>query len=259
MKKIWGFLTASHFGPTALVTSVSFLLASKVWWEGPAYVIAFGIFLGQLIVGWSNDLHDYEDDLSHDRQEKPLVAGTITQQELQRVLRASIPLALAVNLLGPLGLKGGLAYLLGVGCGVSYNFYFKYTLLSPLPYGLAFALLPACIVISKDRIPATWLLLAGALLGMAAHFANGLKDLAEDRASGFRGLPARIGDRASRIACAVLLVGATFVLHSEQANYPILIIGILVGISTLFAPQRILFKMLMIVALADVFLLVQAI
>ena len=259
MKKFWGFLTAAHFGPTMLVTTVSYLLTVKVSWEGPAYVVAVGVFFGQLIVGWSNDLHDFDDDKRHDRQGKPLVAGRITKAQLQKSLWIIIPLALCVNLLGPLGIRGGAVYMFGVGCGVAYNFYFKYTIFSPLPYTLAFAALPACVVISDHRSPALWLLAAGALLGMAAHFANGLKDLGEDRISGFKGLPARIGDAPSRAACAVLLASATLVLHLEHANYPILAVGFIGAILTFFAPRGILFKILMIAALADVFLLVQAI
>jgi hypothetical protein len=61
MAKIRSYLVASHFGPTLLVTAVTFLLATQLWWEGPAYVIALGIFLGQLIVGWTNDLYDFRD------------------------------------------------------------------------------------------------------------------------------------------------------------------------------------------------------
>ena len=63
MKFAIGLLKAAHFGPTIAVTLVSLLLATNLWWEGPALVIAFGIFLGQLLVGWSNDLNDYQDDL----------------------------------------------------------------------------------------------------------------------------------------------------------------------------------------------------
>ena len=78
MKVIFGLLKASHFGPTMAVTVISLLLATNLWWEGPAIVIAFGVFLGQLLVGWSNDLNDYPDDLKHNRTVKPLVSGEIT-------------------------------------------------------------------------------------------------------------------------------------------------------------------------------------
>ena len=100
-------LRASHFGPTFAVTFVSFLLATELWWEGPAFVIAFGIFLGQLLVGWSNDLNDYQDDLKHNRTDKPLVAGVITEDQLLRAIKITAPAALLLNLFGPLGIKGG--------------------------------------------------------------------------------------------------------------------------------------------------------
>ncbi len=77
MKKLKGLLKAAHFGPTLIVTAISFAFATHYWWEGPAYVIAFGIFTGQLVVGWSNDLYDFDDDLKHQRTKKPLVSGDI--------------------------------------------------------------------------------------------------------------------------------------------------------------------------------------
>ena len=113
-------LRASHIGPTAAVTFISFLLATSLWWEGPAFIIAFGIFLGQLLVGWSNDLNDYPDDLKHNRTVKPLVSGEITSKQLLRAIKICAPFTLIFNLFGPLGIKGGLIYLFGVGT-VSYT------------------------------------------------------------------------------------------------------------------------------------------
>ena len=55
-------LRTSHLGPTLVVTLVADLLAVPVWWEGPALVIAFTVFAGQLCVGWTNDLVDLEID-----------------------------------------------------------------------------------------------------------------------------------------------------------------------------------------------------
>ena len=135
---MFSILRACHIGPTSAVTLISFLLASSLWWEGPALVIAFGIFLGQLLVGFTNDLYDYQDDLKHKRIDKPLVSGKITTAQLTRAIKIVTPLAILVNLFGPLGVNGGLIYLLGVGLGVSYNFYFKFTLLSPLPNAKAY-------------------------------------------------------------------------------------------------------------------------
>ena len=212
MKKLRGLLKASHFGPTLLVTAISFGFATHYWWEGPAYVIAFGVFTGQLVVGWSNDLYDYEDDLKHNRQNKPLVSGVITREFLQRCLRLMVPFSFIANLGGPLGIQGGLVYMLGVACGVAYNFYFKFSFLSPLPFAIAFAALPSCIAISKDITPPTWMWAGGALFGMAAHFINVIKDMKADQISEIKGLPQLLGTRKSIVSAALLIALGLFVI-----------------------------------------------
>ena len=216
MAAIAGLLKASHFGPTLIVTSISWFFAAYYWWEGPAFVIAFGVFTGQLIVGWSNDLYDYEDDLKHNRIKKPLVAGLISRKDLANWLRFMVPFSFVANLFGPLGIKGGLVYMLGIACGVGYNFYFKFTALSPFPYAVAFAALPSCIVISKEITPPLWMWLGGAIFGVAAHFINVLKDMKKDQQSGIRGLPQRLGSVGSIIAAAVLIIaGVLLLLYSR--------------------------------------------
>ena len=206
MRAISAYARAAHFGPTMLITAISFLLASRLWWEGPAYVIAFTVFLGQLLIGWSNDIYDYQDDLKHNRVNKPLVSGQLQIEKLRRATFILLPFAVIANLLGPLGLKGGAVYLLGVGCGIAYNFYFKFRITSPLVYFIALAALPASIFYAVDRNPPLWVLGTSSLLGVAFHFANVLKDLSADRDSQIGGLPQRLGKRTSLIIIAILLI-----------------------------------------------------
>ena len=212
MRKVRGLLKASHFIPSLIVSSIAFAFGIHYWWEGPAYVIAFTVFTGQLVVGWSNDLYDFADDQKHQRLNKPLVSGVITEKYLRSWLIFMVPFSFVANILGPLGFKGGLLYWLGIGCGVAYDFYFKFTFLSPLPFAVAFAILPSCIAISKDVTPPLWMWLGGALLGSAAHFVNVLKDLDQDRASEIKGLPQIVGKMASITIAAVLSVIALVVL-----------------------------------------------
>lgn len=123
--------------------------------------------------------------------------------------------AFFANLAGPLGIKGGLVYMLGIACGLAYNFYFKFTPLSPLPYAIAFAALPSCIAISKEITPPTWMWLGGALFGMAAHFINVIKDMDEDQESGINGLPQRLGKKRSIIAAlALIALGVLTLIYS---------------------------------------------
>ncbi len=212
MKRIRGLLQAAHFLPTLIVTSIAFVFGVHYWWEGPAYVIAFTVFTGQLVVGWSNDLYDFADDQRHRRSNKPLVSGLISKEYLRKWLTFMVPFSFVVNILGPLGIKGGLLYWLGIGFGVAYNFYFKFNVLSPLPFAIAFAALPSCIAISKSITPPVWMWLGGAILGCAAHFINVIKDMDQDRESEIRGLPQRVGKSGSiAIAGALIAIAALII------------------------------------------------
>ena len=219
MKSLKACAIAAHFGPTMLITTISFLLAAQLWWEGPAYLIAFTVFLGQLLIGWSNDIYDYQDDLKHNRINKPLVSGQLQIEDLKKATFILLPFAVIANLLGPLGLKGGAVYLLGVGCGIAYNFYFKFRITSPLVYFIALAALPASIFYAVDRNPPLWVLASSSLLGVAFHFANVLKDLSADRDSNIGGLPQRLGKKASLVIIAILLIIViTILLNSPIAS-----------------------------------------
>jgi 4-hydroxybenzoate polyprenyltransferase len=203
--RIVGLAKASHFGPTLIVTTLSYLFAELYWTTGPALLIALSFFSGQLIVGWSNDLIDYADDLSHQRMNKPLVAGLITRTFLQSWLAFMIPISLVLNLFGPLGFVGGGLSVFAIGWAVAYNFYFKFNIFSPLPFAVAFAILPSCMAYSKDKTPPLWMILGGAFLGIAAHFINVIKDMDQDHASGIKGLPQRCGKKGS-ITLAVIFI-----------------------------------------------------
>lgn len=203
--QVIGLAKASHFGPTLIVTTLSYLFAEFYWPTGPSLLIALAFFSGQLIVGWSNDLFDYADDLSHKRMKKPLVAGLITDRLLKSWLGAMIPISIVLNLFGPLGFVGGGLSLFAIAWALAYNFYFKFNIFSPLPYAVAFAILPSCIALSKEKTPPLWMILGGAFLGIAAHFINVLKDMDQDHASGIKGLPQRCGKKGS-IALAIAFI-----------------------------------------------------
>lgn len=213
-------LRASHFGPNLLVTILSYFFAQLYWWEGPAFVIAVGVFCGQLVVGWSNDLIDYKDDLLHNRQVKPLVSGEISVPLLQNCLRVILPIAILINLFGPLGFIGGGLSVFAIGWAVAYNFYFKFTIFSWLPFAVAFGSLPSCMALSKGQMPTLWMWLGGALVGTAAHFLNVIKDMEQDKASGIKGLPQRFGSKASLVSAFVLIATAVALLLLTFESLP---------------------------------------
>jgi 4-hydroxybenzoate polyprenyltransferase len=86
--------------------------------------------------------------------------------------------------------------------------------LSWLPYALAFGAIPSIVTLGLDATPWApwWASAAGALLGVGAHFANVLPDLADDAATGVRGLPHRLGGPVTAALSAVLLLAATSLL-----------------------------------------------
>jgi 4-hydroxybenzoate polyprenyltransferase len=91
-----------------------------------------------------------------------------------------------------------------------HNLWTKRSVLSPLPYAVAFGSLPAVVTLALPVPvwPAAWVMVTGALLGVGAHLLNALPDLTDDVATGVRGLPQRLGARVVRwLAPGVLLAG----------------------------------------------------
>jgi 4-hydroxybenzoate polyprenyltransferase len=131
-----------------------------------------------------------------------------------------VPIAILVNLFGPLGFVGGGLSLFAVGWAIAYNFYFKFNFLSPLPYAVAFAALPSCMALSKDQMPPLWMWLGGALFGVAAHFLNVIKDMKQDHLSGIKGLPQRVGTQASAFIAVMLIASAITLLVFSDLSLP---------------------------------------
>lgn len=206
-------LRASHPEPGGAVTLASTLLAVAAG-HSVAGVIGVAAAVGatQLSIGWVNDWCDAERDTATGRVDKPIVSGAVRRRT---VGIAGLLASLAVPLLGlPFGAAAaGCLTVIGVA-GLLYDWPLKFTAFSVLPYLVAFGLLPAFVVLALPggRLPAAWLVAAGALLGGGAHFANVLPDLADDAATGVRGLPHRIGAGPSQVAAAALLLAATIVL-----------------------------------------------
>ena len=251
-------LRTSHPGPTMVVTLIAFLLACSLWPIGSSALIAFTIFTGQLCVGWTNDLVDMEIDRHQNRTDKPLAQGLISASTVSKAIYVALLFCIPLSIFGPLGLRGGLVHLLGVGCGISYNFFFKRTLLSPIPYAIAFAGLPTSIALSKGSLPPAWLIFAGGIFGISAHFTNVVKDLDRDRAAGIFGLPQILGARNSQIIAGSGLIVVALILQSATQLIFLLPLSILVFLSLFLVPRRYSFLLIMLLAVLDVIVLVSS-
>ena len=200
-----GLLKASHFGPTVLVVSITFVVSlTQLSVQGSAEIAA-AMFCGQLVVGWTNDLVDFQRDEAALRLNKPLVVGTITETTIKRSLTLAFLAAFVISLWSPLGIHGTAFHFLGLLSATAYNLKLKATIYSVLPYVVSFGTLPWAIYAATDRQPPMWLVLTFVLLASAFHFLNVLKDLEQDRTQEVMGLPQVLG-RQKSIAVAVVLV-----------------------------------------------------
>ncbi|GAA2530175.1 UbiA family prenyltransferase [Winogradskya humida] len=214
-------LKASHIEPGAAVTFAMTLLAigagHSAW--GVAGVAA-AIGATQLSVGWVNDWLDADRDRAAGRGDKPVASGAVSRRT---VGISGLIASLAVPLLGlPFGPAATVCITLVGIFALSYDWPLKSTSLSLLPYLVAFGLMPAFVVIALPGHPwpPAWLVAAGALLGGGAHFANVLPDLADDAATGVRGLPHRLGAAWSQLAAGAFLLAATLTLVLGPAGPP---------------------------------------
>lgn len=241
---------AAHFLPSLTVTALTFALAWRTSDLTNALVIALTFFTGQLIIGWSNDLLDYSDDLAHDRQRKPLVAGLISPRALQIAIAFDALALTFLTLFGALSGRFGLLHLLAVFSALAYNVKLKSTIFSFLPYLLSFGLLPI-IVLGATKYPiAPWMPAIGALFGVGAHFANVFKDLEQDRASGIAGLPQVLGAKYSRIGCSLSFGSGALILFAITSRGEALAIVIASTIFLFPIPRKLTFPFAMLLGIA---------
>lgn len=256
---------ACHPGPTIAVTTLALLLGGAAGLGvGTLALLGLVVLTGQLTIGWSNDLADAERDALVGRADKPLATGELSA----RVVRGAVVLVLVGSVIAGLGLglAAGLVHLvLVVGSGWAYNLKLKGTVVSFVPYAVAFGALPAVVQLSATPalLPPPWMLITGATLGVGAHLVNALPDLQDDAVTDVVGLPHRLGERRSRWLAAILLLGGTVVSIIGPASSPppwvwvgvviILWLAVVIMVGTGKAP----FRAALVVALIDVAVLVQ--
>jgi 4-hydroxybenzoate polyprenyltransferase len=208
-----------HPIPSLAVTALTAGLAALTGLPpGRAILVTAAVFTGQLSIGWSNDYLDAERDQAVERSDKPVAAGAVTPRVAG--IAAVVAVIATFALSAALGWPGGAAVVGTAACGWAYNLGVKSTIWSWLPYAIAFGLLPAVATLSDSppRWPPAWALTAGALLGVAAHLANALPDLHDDHATGVRGMPHRLGEKATALTGAGLLLAASAVILFGSAD-----------------------------------------
>ena len=218
MKLVRALIIASHPIPSLAVTAMATLLTAEAaprgFGAGRVVLVALAVLAGQLSVGWSNDALDADRDAG--RADKPAAVGLVSVRALWLGAAVAVAASLALAAaLGPVSLAIDAAM---TAVAWSYNLGLKSTIWSGASYAVAFGLLPSFAASALPGHPlARWpVTVAAALLGLGAHFANVLPDLAADERNGVRGLPqrlaARSGPAATRYAALVLLLSASVLL-----------------------------------------------
>jgi protoheme IX farnesyltransferase len=194
---------------TAMVTALAVTAGRDAW---GVLLVAAAVLTGQLSIGWLNDALDAGRDAAVARADKPVAAGEVSVRTV--AVASAVAAAACVPLSFASGVLAGAVHLVAVAAGWAYDLGVKATRWSVVPYLVCFGLLPVFVVLGLPGapLPPWWLPTAGALLGAGAHFANVLPDLADDAATGVRGLPHRLGARGCRAAAGLLLLAATVVL-----------------------------------------------
>ncbi|TDO44589.1 4-hydroxybenzoate polyprenyltransferase [Kribbella sp. VKM Ac-2527] len=222
-RTLLGLALACHPGPTVAVTA---LVTAIAWSAGrsPAgcLLVAATILTGHLSIGWSNDAIDAVRDTIVNRKDKPIVLGLVSRRTLW--IGAYVMLAFTIPVSLANGALAGLVHLLFVACAWAYNLGLKSTPFSWAPYAVAFGGLPSFVTLgTTDTWAPWWATTATALLGIGAHLANVVPDLADDLATGVRGWPQRLG-QAARLIAPLPLATAT-VLLTVAPSGPVGVIG----------------------------------
>lgn len=206
---VGALLLACHPGPTAAVTVFATVVAVAAGVPMPAaLLLGTAALAGQLSVGWSNDWIDAGRDRAVERADKPVAAGKVAVGTVRAAALLAGALCVPASL--ALGWRAGALHLAAVGSAWAYNMGLKATRWSWVPYAFSFAALPsvATLTLPGHPLAPAWAAAAGALLGVGAHLANVVPDLADDRATGVHGLAHRIGRRATGLLAAVVLLAA---------------------------------------------------
>lgn len=203
-------LRASHPVPAVAVTGVATALTAAIGQPPPRCVaVAAAVLAGQLSVGWCNDAVDAVRDRAAGRADKPVATGAVTVRTAWTAALAALALCVPLSL--TLGVPAGALHLLAVAAAWAYNLGLKSTVWSWLPYAAAFGALPGFVTLQLPGAPwpAGWTAAAAALLGVGAHLANVLPDIAHDLRQGVTGWPQRLGRRRVRLLLPLPCVAAT--------------------------------------------------
>lgn len=198
---------------TALALAVAALFAGRPTRE--VLLVLGTVLVGQIVLGWHNDLVDRERDARHERPGKPVADGRLDPGTLWFAVCCAVlvlvPLAVAN------GILAGSFYLASVLIGLLGNLptrLLRTGLLSWLPWAASFALYAPFLSYggwggqAEGDPPHLAMVGLAALAGVGVHHLCALWGLVADHEDGWTYLPLRIGLRIG--ATRLLIVSLAF-------------------------------------------------
>lgn len=241
MQRLIALALSTHPLPSLGVTAIAVVLAVGIGvgsadghGAGPWRVVLLGlaILAGQFSVGLSNDWLDAARDRAAGRTDKPVARGEVSTRVARNAAFATAAAGLLLTV--PLGWPATATHAVFMAAGWAYNLGLKSTVLSPLPYLVGFGALPVIVgfALPQPAWVSPWAIAGGAVLGLAAHLANVLPDLADDAATGVRGLPHRLGAKTSGILIALAIATASALVVLGPGPPPAhLTVGLALGVA----------------------------
>jgi 4-hydroxybenzoate polyprenyltransferase len=231
-----------------------------------AVLVFFVVLLQQISVGLSNDWIDYKRDKVANRQDKPTVNGLVSVAQLRTGSLGAAALALLASF--GMGLGSAVLMIVMLAAGWAYNLGMKLNWTSVIPYAVGFGTIPIFVGMAAPEPfwVEMWIVLAAALLGVSAHFANVLPDMQADRLTGVRALPHLLGQRLSAIVISVSAIVATLLVVTQSENLPaeaavaglaatVVLVGLASVLSLRKQPPKLAFSLLIWASLVNVLLL----
>lgn len=196
--------------------------------------LGLGMLCYQLAIGIANDLSDAEVD-AESKPWKAIPSGLVTRRRARQLATALVAIGLVVTL--PLPLDAWLIGIAGLMAGLSYDVFLKRTVLSFLPWAVAFPLVPVWVFRAAGEWDALlwWTFPLGVLLGFALNLANQAPESARERDLGVQGLAQLLGTRASvRLALSAFGLAAStatiVLLFAEPSRAPFSAAAAIVGL-----------------------------
>lgn len=269
-RKAFALFRATHPLPSLAVASFAVLYGIGAGFPlEKLFLVGLAVLAQQFSVGLSNDWLDARRDTAVKRMDKPLAQGIVSVALVRTASLAAALAALALAL--QLGSAAFMWMILMLAIGWLYNLGLKANGLSVVPYIIGFGILPAFVTLSDQEpaLPPVWVMVVAGLFGVAAHFANVLPDLLEDKQTGVRSLPHIIGQKASALVIAVSASFASLILVTQSNRLvPWISIGglaatvVLSLLASILAlnpkPPKLVFHLLLLASLVNVVMLMLA-